>query len=294
MSLSSPRIYYGVNNVTAYNIETKIPYGTMKVLQGSNVTLAGETVSLTGGANRYPWAIEDGKITTEISLTFNEYPNWVYELFLGKAPTDAVADSDGEVGAIANGNGTSAVSATTGILSATAKSGSEADLKFGKYAGIVLSGGTTVDVYASSDIDFARGTDLEFVDDTLKITSTPLTITTDTAVEVPSIGVELTGGSGTIGMTEGDTFYFEVLPINTKGSSIVTVGGTLDVFPEFGLYIYGQMTGGGSIVELDCFKCKSLGAPLGFTTSEFSETEVTISSYYDSSRNGVFSQRLIL
>jgi hypothetical protein len=293
MALSDPRLLFGIHSATFYNRTTRIPYGQLRVLQGSTFSLSGETVTQFGGSLRFPWGVEDGNIETTLSLTFNEYPDFLYELFLGKQPTATTGETTGNVTAITNQNGTSAVNSTTGIASIAAKGSSEADLKFGKYTAIVLSGGTTVDIYASSDVDFARGTDGTAQNDLLKITASPLTIPDSGAtVDIPNFGITITGGSGTVSMTEGDTATFEVRPINSK-ASVAVVGATTDVFPTVGAYLYAQQRGTGDLFELDVYSLKATGLPHNFNAKEFSEAEITMDAFYDSSRGGVFSMRSI-
>lgn len=291
MALSDPRVVYGVHSVTPYNRTSGEYFGTLKVLQGSSFALTGETVDLTGGSSRYPWAIEDGNISAELSLTFNQYPDFLYELFLGKKPTAVAAESTGNVSTLTNKSGTSLVDATTGIATVQALAASEDDLKFGKYVVKYVSA-DSVDVYASTDVDFARGTDKEFENDLLKITASPLTIVASTPVTVPGYGLTLTGGSGVIALVADTTATFEVRPINS-GSSIVTVGGNTDIYPEFGAIVYAQQRGNGSMFELDIFRLKAIGLPMNFSAKEFSEAEVTAKAFYDSTRSGVFSMRSI-
>ena len=197
MALSTPQCLYGVHSVTAYNPDTRLPFGTAKVVGSISFANSGEIIDLVGGSNVYPWKKEAGLIDASGTFVFREYPDWAFEAFLGKAATTNAAEAGGSVDAIANRNGTTTV-ATTGLASVGVKSGSEADVKSTRYVVKVVSA-TTVDVYAMSDADFAVGTDLTFQDDTLKITASALTIATSTAVDIPNTGLELTGGSGTIG-----------------------------------------------------------------------------------------------
>ena len=125
------------------------------------------------------------------------------------------------------------------------------------------------------------------------VTIGPATIPgTGGTVSLADYGLEFTGGSGTIAMTDGDTAVFEVRPVNTSNIT-VTIGGVSDVFPEFGCLIYGQKKGSGQMFEIDLFKCKAIGMPLNFTPQEFSEAEVTIKAFYDSARSGIMSLRSI-
>lgn len=290
MSLSNPRIIYGIHSVTPYNLTTGAFYGMLRVLKGSTFTLNGDIVELRGGSNRFPWAAEDGNITAELALNCSEYPNFLFELFMGKAPTPVAAEASGNCSTLTNKNGTTAMSATIGVATATVKAAAKADLKFGKYV-VVVTAAATVDVYCSTNIDFARGTDKDFESDLLKITPSPLSITTGAAVEIAGYGVELTGGSGTIGMTVGDTATFEVRPISTGTSMTVTCGGLSDVFPSFGALLYSAQRGNGEMFEIDVFSVKAIGLALGAQEKAFSEWSVTGKASYYAARSGVFSLR---
>ncbi len=291
MARSAARTIFGVHEFTARNRSTKEFYGSSKILGSSSLTLSGELVELRGGSSRYPWDVQDGNIDAELSLTFREYPDFLFQLFLGKAPSElTAAPTAGAVTTLTNGYGTTCKSATIGIASVGLKSGASADLKFGKYVVKVISA-TTVHVYASTDIDFQRGTDKEYQDDNGKVTATALTITTGAvAVEVPGFGIELIGGSGTIGMTIGDTAIFEVLP-PYSASMEVNIGSTSDVFPEFGAIMIAQQKGSGEMFDIEAYRVKVLGLPIGLNEKEFSEAEVTGKVFYDSAENKILRIR---
>lgn len=291
MALSDPRIVYGVHSVAPYSRTTGLAYGIAKVLAASNFAITGELAQLFGGASKFAWAIEETNVTAELQLQVKQVEDWMFELFLGKAPTLVdTPDTTGDV-TVLTSKVAGVFSATVGIASVGLKSGATADLKFGKYIVKYVSA-TTVDVYCLSDIDFNRGTDKEFVNDALKITSSPLTITTATAVEVPGFGIELTGGSGTIAMTAGGTATFEVLPAFTKSMSVV-IGGTSDTFPEFGCLMVAQQRSNGEMFEIDAYRCKGSGLPLGLTEKEFGQPEITAQAFYDSAKNGVAKIRWV-
>jgi hypothetical protein len=289
--LSNPRVIFGVHSVTPYNRTSGLPYGTARVVGEASLGLTGDLQKLFGGSSRFPWAIEDGVINTELALKLKEYPNFLFELFLGKAPTDTAADSAGTVSALVNKLGTSIVAAT-GLASIAVKSAAKADLKFTKYV-IKAVDATHIDIYAMSNVDFSRGTDALFQDDLLKITATPLAITTGAAVDIPNFGLTVTGGASATAFVSGDTATFEVKPISSKTTE-VTVGGTSDVFPEMGMIIVAQQSGTQEMVELDVFRCKGIGLPLAFAEKKFSEPEIKVEAYYDSVKNGVFSMRHII
>ena len=238
MALSNARIIYGVHSFTPYDRDTGLPKGTVQTMGNSTFSLEGELVQLNGGSAKFPFAVEESTISAELTVAPKSYPDFLFELFLGKAPTQNSAEATGSSSALTNKQGTSVQEASTGIATVSVKAGSEADLKFTKYV-VVAASATTVDVYAYSNIDFVRGTDKVFENDALKITASPLTIVASTAVEVPGYGVELTGGGGAIGMTVDDTASFEVRPPNSESMEVV-IGGTADTFPEFGAIVMSQ------------------------------------------------------
>ena len=285
--LSKPRTIFGIHEVTIYSRVDGTPYGTIRVIAGSSISLVGEVVELTGGSLAYPWDAQDGKTAAEMSFKPKEMPNWLFEVLLGKAPTETLNDT-GSVSALTNVLNSSAQDATTGIASVGVKSGSEADIKFGKYVVKVVSP-TTVDVYALSSVDFQRGTDKEYEDDLLKITASPLTITSPgVAVEVPDFGVELIGGSGAIAMTADDTAEFRADPPSTKKIE-VDIGAVGDCVPEFGAIVTAQKQGDGSMWQFDVYRVKALGFPFGMEESAFNEAEITAKIMYDSDKNKVMT-----
>lgn len=290
MSLSAPRSIFGIHSVSPYKRSDGLFYGELRVLENSSIGLTSELISLQGGSNKFDWSTEVGSMTSEMSLSFSEYPDFVFELFGGNAPTANAAEANGNVSTLTDKLGT-VVDASTGIASIAAKAGSEADLKFGKYVIKVVSA-TTVDVYYSSDADIGRGTNGEYQSDALKVTASALTVPgTGGTVDVPNFGLEITGGSGSIALTTGDTATFEVRPQN-NGSMDVTIGQLSDQnFPEFGAIIMAAKQGNGELFEIDALRCKAAGLPLGFARNAYSPAEVTVKLMYDSVQDGVFKVR---
>jgi hypothetical protein len=291
MALSDPRTIFGIHSVAPYNRTTGEFYGIAKVLDNSSIAISSELIPLVGGSQRFPWAVETGPSSAEITLSVSQYDNFLLEIAYGKAPTANAAETTGSITALTNKNGTSLMSATTGIASVGITTGDHADLKFGKYV-VLAATSSTVDVYMSSDIDFARGTDGSYINDSLKITSSPVAISTGSTVTIPTYGIEFVGGSGTIGMTAGATATFSVRPPNTSSMDVV-IGGSSDVSPEIGMIIYAQKRGNESMFEVDVFKARISSLPLAFSKGEFGIAELTCQAYFDSTRNGVLSIRAI-
>jgi len=290
MAQNQPRHIYGIHEMAPYVPATGAPYGNFRVLGGASINLSGELIQLTGGSSPYPWSSQDGNITAELVFSPKEIPDFLFKLMLGNLPT-TINNDPGNVSSLTNVEGTSVQDATTGIASVGVKSGSEADVKFGKYLVVAVSA-TTVDVYGLSSADFQRGTDKEYVDDTLKLTSTPLSITASAAVEVPGFGVELTGGSGVIAMTTDDTAEFEANPPSLEQTD-VEIGAIGSCIPEFGAVITSQKQSDGGLWIFDVYRIKAIGYPFGMAEKAFNEPEMTANILYDSAKNGIMKARYI-
>lgn len=288
MSLSNPIAVYGVHSVSPYSRTTGLFHGTLKVLDSSSIALNGEQNELRGGSNRHAWASEDGPITSEMNLKVGQMEDFMYELFLGKAPTALSAEASGNVSTLTNKHGTSMV-AVTGLLGTITVS-TAANLKFGRYV-IIATGAAAFDIYMSSDIDHTRGTDTEFTTDDLKVASVT-GVATGAGSAVAALGLTFTGGASTTAFVTGDTATFEVRPVN-EGGSTVRVGGSSDVFPEFGCVIMAQARSTGELFEIDAFRCKASGMPLGFEAFAWSKPELKAKLLYDSDKNGLFDMRRV-
>lgn len=287
MALARNQSVFGIHSICPYNAETFEPYGIFKVVGSLTLNDSEEQIPLMGGSSRYPWDIESGQATTDGSFLVREVPDFLFTPVHGATATTGAAETAGAVGTLTNIKGTSAMVATTGIASVGLKSGSSADVKSGIYV-VKVASATTVDVYALTDVDFTRGTDLVFANDALKITASALTITTSgVAVEIPGTGLELIGGSGTIAMTVGDTAWFDCRSINT-GSTRVTVGAVNTTKPDVGMLVCAQKKGNNEIFMIDIMKAKLGGFPFNFTEKAWMESEVSFQAAYNSVRDGVY------
>lgn len=292
MALSNPRVLFGVHSLAPYNVITGEFYGIAKVIGTAEFALNGALVELFGGSSKYSWSVQEGVTATDINLGLKEYPDWLFPVMLGKSVTSNAAETAGSVTALTNKYGSSVVSATTGVASVSLLSGASADVKFAKYVVKAVSA-TTVDVYASSDVDFLRGSDASFQNDLLKITASPLTITTGGDTNIPNTGLKLTGGSGVIAMTIGDTATFSSKPINTSSTDVV-VGAPGEVSPTFGLIMVAEKLSSGELFELDVYRCKGSSLPFGFAEKAYMEPSLPIKAFQDVARGGVFSMRHVV
>lgn len=298
MPLSDPRTIFGIHQMTAVSRTTGLPLGTIKVLASAESNREREQVDLFAGSNPNQWDSEDGNINSDITLMVKEFNPFLFEL-AGYTKTTNSAEATGGVSALTNKVGTSVFSATTGVASAEVVSNAETALKTGRYI-IKAVSATTVDVYAVFDNDFSKvdsdgsadadhDAALTYVDDLLKITSSALTITTDTAVDIPNTGLTITGGSGTIAMTTSDVAYFDVRKINT-GSYIYTYGSNPTTV-EFEMWLSSQVKSNGEFVQHMFPRVKMSSMPSGLSEKAWSESSIAIKVLYDSTAG--YSHKMI-
>jgi hypothetical protein len=290
MALSDPKINFSVHSITPYARFTKtiggttfykgLPFGMFQVVGDASFNLNASSVQVYGGSSYFARASEITQIDAEATFTVKESPDMLYSLFGGATITKTAASATGTVFSLQNANGTSVFDATTGVASATVKTGSEADLKFGHYVVRAVSA-TTVDVYAMTDLQFQTGTAINFEDDELKITASALTIATGAAVEVPDTGIELTGGSGSISMTQDDTAVYQVIAEH-GGISTIDIGKKGLTFPNHGLILYGKERSDATIFAIEIFKAQaSAGMVLPMSESDFQITDIAVKALID-------------
>ena len=285
MSLSQPRVAFGVHSFTAYKRADGKPYGPqMRVLQGSTFNLEGSDIELFGGSNNFSWAVEQGDINASFEFSVSEYPNWLFEVFGGKAPTIGTAEVSGNVSALTAKKGSSVVAAT-GILSAVTVSTAD-NLKFGKYV-VEATAADAFKVYALSNVDFGRGAALDFTNDTMEIASFTEVAGLGSAHVIAALGITFTTGASATAFIPGDTATFEIRPINTFNRS-VKIGGISDVFPEFSAVLYLQKRASGAVIQCDVYKLKASGLSIGAERKAFSQNDYTALASYDSEQNAVF------
>jgi len=283
MAFGYNRINYGIHSICPFRISDGLPYGILKVLGGGTMTLSSEFEELFGGSNKFAWAVEAKTISSEWTATVKSMPDFMFELFLGATVATTAASSTGTVSGFANIFNASILQATTGIATATAKAGSEVDLKDGIYI-VRAATTTTVDIYALTDIEFKKlgaVNNLTYLDESLKITATPLTIVASTAVEIVGLGVELTGGSGVIGMTVGDTARFSVSSAH-GGVSEISIGSASTIFPEHKQLCLGQKRANGDVFEMELFRVVGSGMPIPFEENTFAIPELSMKLVQDS------------
>lgn len=285
MAFGYNRINYGIHSICPFRISDNMPMGLLKVLGGGTLTLSSEFEDLFGGSSKFSWAVEAKTISAEWTATVKSMPDFIFELFLGATVTTTAASATGTVSTLEAVLGT--LIATTGLASVGLKSGGAANLKDGVYI-VKAASSTTVDVYALTDIEFKKlgGTALSYVDESLKITSAPLTITASTAVEIPGTGIELTGGSGTIGMTIGDTARFHVNSAHA-GLSEIKIGSSSTVFPEHRQLVLSQKRANGDVFEMELYRVVGSGMPIPMEEQAFSIPELAMKLVYDSEEDGV-------
>jgi hypothetical protein len=256
----------------------------MRVLQGSTFNLEGSDVELFGGSNNFSWAVEQGDINASFEFSVSEYPNWLFEVFGGKAPTVGTAEASGNITTLTNKSGSSMVGAA-GLLG-TITASTPANLKFGKYV-VQATAADAFKVYGLSDVDFGRGAALDFTNDTMELAEFTSVVGSGSTHVVAGLGITFTTGASAAAFVSGDTAIFEIRPVNTFNRS-VKIGGISDTFPEFSAVLYLQKRASGAVIQCDVYKLKASGLSIGAERKAFSQNDYTALASYDSQENAVF------
>ena len=282
---------FGIQSVSAVSRATGLPYGMAAIVGDGSIALTASSVDNRGGSSLFPRATEITEIDSQATFNLRTWPDWIFEVFFGASVTKTAASAtDGTVSALTNYEGTTAFDAAIGVATATLKSGEAANMKSGWYM-IVAADATTVDVYRVSDFQSVRGTNLYFDTDTLKITTSALTVVASAAVEIPGTGIELTGGSGVIGMTAGDVAFFQVTTPH-NGISDIDLGQTGIVFPEFELHLVGKQRGSGETAMIRCYKAQAVsGITIPFSQSDFAATDIAVKLLLDDTTGKIATMR---
>lgn len=290
MSLSDPRIIFGIHSISPYSRLDGMPYGILKVIGSANLALTSDLEQLFAGSNKFAWAAENKTVSTELTAKVKAYPGFLFSLFLGATVTDAGSDTAGTASTITNKKGSSMVAAT-GLASVGILSASKANAKFGKYI-IKATASDAFKIYLLSDIDISRGTDVSFVDDTLEVASVT-GVATGANSDVASLGLRFVGGASATAFVTGDTATFEILPPSSKSSNII-VGKSTDTFPNFGALLLAQKRATGEMFEIDAHNCVGGGLPISLEENAFSQPELKMTCLYDPSLDRVFTIRHIM
>lgn len=283
-------IAYGIHSCACFRISDGLPYGIFKVLGSGGFTLSSEFNELFGGSSKVPWAVQSGNISTEWTLSVKTLDDFLFELFLGAEKTTTAASTSATTSDFENIKGSTVKTDGTGAGIASVAVGTAADAKDSVYI-VEAKTSTTVDVYALTDIDFNRGTNLTYRSEDLKITASALTITSGTAVTVPGTGLTLTGGSGTIAMTVGDTARFRVTTPH-GGVSELKLGSSTTVFPEHRQMCLGEKRSNGDTFEIELFRVNGSGFPIPLSENEFSIPELTMRLVRDADEDAVARVRV--
>lgn len=283
MAESAIKSLYGINDIRGYSRTTGESLFHLRVLGDVNAEFNAEIEKLMGGSQNFAWDTAIKEFKASLKVTCREYNPDAMTTLLGGSLTEYAPDVDGAVLTPANVKGTSVISATTGVATVTITTA--ADAKEGWYL-LKAASSTTVDIYAYSNADFSRGTDTSFYDDDGKLIAAATTITASTGSAIANYGITLTGGSGTIGMTIGDTARFYVQKPSTAGGFKIKFGQAAATFDDIGVVIGGQ-TQSEEVTFLHFYKCKCAGMSMPFKEKGYAQYDFTIEPSYDTTLDGI-------
>ena len=285
MSTENISYNFGAKALIFYDRASFKPVGVFRVISSVEFAREIEKLPLTGGHNNGAWAIEAGEPTNSLTATLMEFPNFAFtELDNATATTTTGEDSSGNVTTIANKVGTSILDTITGIASVAAITGSEDKLPLGKIVVVGTSDTAKVDVFLLGDV--ASGSIP--VTDELSLLAAGVTVPgTGGTVSLADYGIEITGGSGAVAFTEGDSAFFDTRPANSV-TTVINMADQADIKNLGMILVYPK----NSQKEQDIvdFPCVAVGGtPFAANTREYAEFEFTGTPLYDSDRDSLYT-----
>lgn len=264
---------FGFHQCSFHDIANPAYSARAKIVDSLEIDLKPELVKNEGGSSPVPFSVAPGRTSGEITATFKGITKELVRFFTPWSSSSETEDTDGEsAGSITtatNLSGTSVIDASTGIATIALDGSNVSSLAPGKYK-VVATSATTVDIY----VDYDGTGKVTYQDNALKVNSSAITIAASTGTD--TLGLTLTGGSGTIGMTTGDIAVFEVLPVSdyllTQKHGII--GG---YHREFLLRAYSEVNTRGGINVFEAYRCVAFGnMGNSMMNKDFSSWEVTI------------------
>lgn len=289
MSESRPIQSFGIHQATFRSLSDGF-MSTVYILGDVIPDFSQEVVMNRGGSSAFPWSAASGEANAEITLTVKQYSKGVFRFFQPYEPGSIVeqptGDVAGDVSTATNIIGTSVIDAATGI--ATIVADPAGTLMFGEYIVKCPTNGDTVDLYSDVNLDGQV-----YVDDTLKLTASPLTV--PSASSILSNGLQLNGGSGVIAMSAGDVAKLNVRPVNNYALEHY-IGKKNACQQEFALTIASEVICGGEkmIRVINLPRCiASGGGALSFPYKDWASFEATITVLQDQTVGYVAKQSII-
>ncbi len=284
MALPNPRILFGIHSFTPFHRDTHQPYGIAKVIGSASVGMSADLEQLFAGSSKFAWAAEAKTVNAELNVKIKEYPNFLFELFLGASVTENAADAAGTVENFVNVNGATIKDATNGLTSVVVTTA--ANLKYGKYV-LVATAADEADLYLLSDIDAARGVDVTYLSGAMKIATVDIGAASQN--DGATTGLTFTK-VGTPAFTVGHSAEFEVRPPSLASVEIV-VGAAGATFQAFGAHIVAQKRATNEIFTIEAYNLIASGLPIALEEQAFSQPEVKLAALYDSDKNCVFKMK---
>lgn len=260
MTIEKVRDFFGIKYLIPYNLTTKKPLCVLRAVGEISFENAIDAVKLNGGHTDAPYDVEYGQPEPALTGTVREYPSALFQIMETCTVTENSAETAGDVGTLANGQGTSVYSATNGISNATV--GTAASLVFGQYV-LVATASQVVDLHIN-------GLASAFLDMDAKVVAS-ISCTAAGSVSIAGTGIVLTV-TGTPNFTVGDTMYFDVRPINTGSTEILVGSGTVP--SNFGLRCIFPRKSDGVLHYIDVFNVAGRGMPWKGVSREFSEFSI--------------------
>jgi hypothetical protein len=275
---------YGIHDIRFWNIETGMPYAHLKILGEASYAMNPEMAELAGGSQKAPWDVAIKSITSEFKATAKEYDPVASKILTAGNLREYSANAQGEVIDARTMRGLSILNSQSGIASITVKASKNANLKEGYYI-LKATDATHVQLYAYSDVDFGQGATKLSLDDAGRLLERDIAVPeAGGVVDIDDFGISITGGSGTITLTPGDTARFYVVRPH-GGAWHLDLGSSASDFEEVGVTVASAKVNG-MVTMLHLWRCKAAGLSFVFPENDYGTYEINVKPMYDPVMDG--------
>lgn len=279
MALSNVEIIKGLGSLTICDYDTGVPITLLQSADNMKVTPSFEESKLETSRG----VIDEDLGTPSYTLEFEAYEYGaalVEKCFGGVHSTYTATAAIEDIENLGDGDAYSATTGATPVLIPA----DAANLKYGQYTATAKTA-STLTVYMTTDITRNEGEDVTVIDSLLIADDVAVTTGVITSTGLSDYGFGMTGGSGTIGMTVGDSFTFFVRP--AQAGYRHDVGGTSSEYATVSAVAYPKKKN--SIyraVILHKFQLKPIAIEVG---KEYSKYTISATLQYDSTKDAVFA-----
>lgn len=288
------RVGFGASMAVARDVNTGVPIGDAIMVNSFSFSDSAERIKNIAGDSPFAERLGEGERTTELTLSLNEIPKWLYPLVYNLTPieVDGNTNTTGTIQDIENFKGTTGFDPVNGISAINISTA--ANLRVGSYTAIWETA-NTLSLYKTTAMGLDNGSanvlcfdDDQHLIDTYTITNNGASVATvtDSAGNSTDMGIEFVGGSAVNG-TVGDSFTFEVVSPDYSMEKY-KIKNSSKALPFYLTVVTSDKNSKNGFIRYDFFSVILNGVPVNLTAGEMSATELTGELQYNCCKNSVY------